>query len=103
MSDASALLDADMKRLMGDLSALRFFYRVLDASGYLKGAYGADGRNLVYNEGRRSLGLEVLQLVEATQPDALIRILQAAQTIPKEIPHGRRSNSTNRTDEDADG
>lgn len=79
----------------------RFLVDVIQRCGLFSAtANGSDGRNL-YLEGRRSLGLEVLEMMDEVQPVqnpsgipvlTLIQLLrEAAQGTPKEKPVGRRS------------
>lgn len=70
--------------------------------GHISGANGQSGRDLSHFEGRRSLGFELLSMVDAGQPeplrsgqslaslDAIIREAMNPAT-PKEKTRGRRS------------
>jgi hypothetical protein len=91
---------ADFKRLIADKAFLAFLYRMIrDAGIFAISPTGA--RDIAFNEGRRSLALDILREAEQAQaapsPDGLplltsIQIfLSVAQSAPKEKPLGRRS------------
>lgn len=46
----------------------RFLWRVSRDAGILQSAYGTDGRDLAFREGRRSLGFDILRMAEDGQP-----------------------------------
>lgn len=80
----------DCEALALDPRFLRFISTVLREAGIHQTAYGVDGRNLAYAEGRRSLGFEILGMLERTRPDALIAILQSELSALKENPDEHR-------------
>lgn len=62
----------DMAALLALPEFRRFLFRSIQLAGILAPATnGADGRNLDYHEGRRSLGFEILREVDAGQPDPM--------------------------------
>jgi len=90
---------ADKKSLLGNAAFRRFCFDLIQRSGFFEvTANGSDGRNL-FNEGRRSLGLEVLRDLDAAQPVqpgtgapilTLIQLLrEAAQSTPQETTRDR--------------
>lgn len=89
------LAERDVENLMLDPRFLRFISTTLETSGMLQPAYGADGRNLPYMEGRRSLGFDILSTLEAHRPDALVLVLQAELTALKENPDDKQAITTN--------
>lgn len=95
------------KQNKGDLQFLldrpefrRFFWRVIQTAGiFARTTDGSDGRNLAFDEGRRSLGLELLEMAEAAQPTApspdipaatLIQVLLEESQQPTEKPNARK-------------
>ncbi|WP_198350834.1 Bbp19 family protein [Flavisphingomonas formosensis] len=65
----SASLEAkEMAQLLALPAFRRFLWRAVRAAGLLHPAYGTDGRDLAYREGRRSLALDLLRMAEAGQP-----------------------------------
>ncbi len=96
---------ADAMFLLGRPEFRRFLYAAIQSAGLLghtSGANGQSGRDLGFYEGRRSLGFEMLAMVDQGQPDAL-QSPEALATInsiliehlnpapAKEKPDGRRS------------
>ncbi|WP_066807146.1 hypothetical protein [Sphingomonas asaccharolytica] len=96
--------DADMKQLMELPSFRRFLFRSIQTAGLLShtayGTNGSDGRDLAFNEGRRSLGFELLREAEAALSEplrhplnimTLVSVLrEEAQTSDQERASGRR-------------
>lgn len=59
----------DMEELLKLASFRRFLFRSIQSAGILSAATnGADGRNLDWIEGRRSLGFEILREADLGQP-----------------------------------
>lgn len=105
-------LQADMAQLMKLPAFQRFLWRTIEASNILTSAYGADGRDLAYREGRRSLGFDVLSWADEGQPFPapdgnppimtwISALTAAAQSTPEETKRGRRS--TRNRDSSDDG
>ena len=66
----------DAEFLLARAEFRRFLYEVIQTSGLLCNTVAADGRTirdqcLEWHEGRRSLGHEILLMVEQGQPEAL--------------------------------
>lgn len=66
----------DASYLSQNTAFLRFLYAVIQTSGLMSNNVSADGRSvrdqsLEWHEGRRSLGHEILQMIESGQPEAL--------------------------------
>ncbi len=92
---------SDMEFLMRRGEFQRFMWRVIQASGLLsRTTDGSEGRNLAFDEGRRNLGLDILDMAEKGQPipDAhpdgplltLIQVLrEETQKPPAERPNDR--------------
>jgi hypothetical protein len=108
---------ADMTFLMEQPQFRRFLFRSIQTSGLLShiayGTNGSDGRDLAFNEGRRSLGFELLSEAEAALPAAarhplnivsLMSVLrEEAQTTGQEKTSGGRNDRYGNGDRDRDG
>lgn len=78
-----------------------FCLRVIQMAGiFSRTTDGSDGRNLSYDEGRRNLGLDILEMLEAHEPQAplldipaatLTQIFLGESQQPTEKPSGRRN------------
>jgi hypothetical protein len=101
----------DAEFLLSRPEFLRLVYDVIQSAGLLGNNEAADGRtvrdqSLEWHSGRRSLGHELLLLIERGQPDALrspdglpLMTLNAVlrEVInPKEKPHGRNARNDDR-------
>jgi hypothetical protein len=59
----------DGEFLLGRAEYQRFLLRVIQLAGiFSRTTDGSGERNLSFDEGRRSLGLEILEMAEAAQP-----------------------------------
>lgn len=86
----------------------RFMWRVIQTAGiYSRTTDGADGRNLSFAEGRRHLGLDILDMAESGQavshPDGtpvltLIQILHEEANQPQEKRNERYDRNTELTE-----
>jgi hypothetical protein len=104
---------ADLEFLLARPEFRRFFWRVIQSAGiFARTTDGSDGRNLAFDEGRRNLGLEILEMAEAAQPAApspdipastLIQVLLEESQQPTEKPNGRRTSDRYSELADADG
>ncbi|ALC13827.1 hypothetical protein [Sphingopyxis sp. 113P3] len=63
--------EKDLAALFANPLFRDFLFVAIQRAGILQPANGHDLRDLAFAEGRRSLGLELLQLVDAGQPKAL--------------------------------
>lgn len=93
----------DAEYLLNRPEFMRFLFAAIQSAGIISHLSGANGRsdcNLDHFEGRRSLGFDLLQMVDHGQPEPL-RSPEALATLnaailtsinPKETPDGRRSN-----------
>ncbi len=61
----------DLETLVGMHEFRSFLFEAIQLAGICEPANGHDPRDLAWFEGRRSLGLELLQLADAGQPTAL--------------------------------
>lgn len=60
---------SDMELLLQRPEFLRFLLRVIQTAGiFTRTTDGSGTRNLDYDEGRRNLGLQILEMAEAAQP-----------------------------------
>lgn len=92
----------------------RFLLRVIQMAGiFTRTTNGSGERNLSFDEGRRHLGLEIFEMVEAHQPQTstiigipastLVQVLLEEARRPKpEKPNARRYDRTSELDEDPD-
>lgn len=115
MSDEQERLErADMEFLNSRAEYQRFLLRVIQMAGiFSRTTDGSGTRNLDYDEGRRNLGLEILEMAEAAQPQGpvpgipaatLTQILLEEARRPKpEKPNGRRTSDRYSELTDADG
>jgi hypothetical protein len=104
----------DMEFLSARPEFRRFLFRVIQTSGlFHRTTDGSDGRNLDYHEGRRNLGLEILDMAESGQPIphahgdgpflSIIQALVEESQQPTEKPNARRKFDRNsEIDPDAD-
>jgi len=109
----------DAEFLLARPEFLRVMYDVIQSAGLLGNNEAADGRtvrdqSLEWHSGRRSLGHELLLMIEQGQPDALRSpdgsplmtlnaVLREAITNPKEKTRGRRSRNDDDRYDDLDG
>lgn len=63
--------DKDRALLLENVLFREFLFEAIQLAGILQSANGHDPRDLAFAEGRRSLGLELLQLADLGQPKAL--------------------------------
>lgn len=99
---------ADMKFLVAQPQFQRFLWRVIQSARiFTRTTDGSNDRNLDHDEGRRNLGLEILEMVEAGQPVphpegqpvlTVFQVLREEATQPQEKSNAR-SQRFNRTDE----
>jgi len=85
----------DMGLLLQRPEFLRFLWTTIQISGLFgRTTDGSDGRDLAFDEGRRHLGLEILEMVEKGQPVAHpggLPILTLIQTLREEASTGARN------------
>jgi hypothetical protein len=92
----------DMQFLLERAEFRRFLFRVIQTSGiFTRTTDGSVGRDLAYDEGRRNLGLDILDMAETGQPIpevhpagpllTLIQALREETSQPTEKPSGRRN------------
>jgi hypothetical protein len=104
----------DAEYLLSRPEFLRFAYAVIQSAGLLGNNEAVDGRTvrdqcLEWHAGRRSLGHEILLLIEQGQPDALrspdgsplltINAVLREAINPKENPSDRRNRTSDRYDD----
>ncbi len=95
----------DMVFLMGRPEFRRTLFRIIQEAGILASAYGSDGRNLAFAEGRRSLGFDILRWADEALPAGahplhVIPLMAALreEAQPQEEPNARRNNIRTRND-----
>ena len=95
MSDADKQHKADIEFLARRPETKRLLLRVIQMAGiFARTTNGSDRRNLDFDEGRRSLGLDILEMFEAAAPQAPLPdipastltqvLLEAARTSPED-------------------
>ncbi len=97
---------ADMEFLARRGEFQRFMWRVIQASGLLsRTTDGSEGRNLAYDEGRRNLGLDILDMAEKGQPipdahpdGALLTLIQVLREETQKPPTEKPNATRNRPD-----
>lgn len=60
--------DDDMRVLLSSPAGRRFFWRVLTQSGLYSSSYAESPTATAYNEGRRSIGLALMQEAQRVDP-----------------------------------
>jgi hypothetical protein len=114
------MTDEEAKQLKSDMDLLnqrpewrRFLWRVIQSAGiFTRTTDGSVGRSLDYFEGRRNLGLDILDMAERgqpipeTHPDGplftLIQTLREETSKPTEKPNAKRRSSEFNRHDDAD-
>jgi hypothetical protein len=94
----------DAEHLLSQAEFRRFLFAAIQSAGLLSHegpAHGPTQRDLSFAEGRRSLGFEILLMIERGQPEALrtggalatinAAIREAMNPTPKEKTHGNRN------------
>ena len=72
---ASIKLRVDMLQALKVVEVRRIFFRLLELSGPTQPSFSMESARLTdYNEGRRSVGLELLQMIDSADPQAYLRI-----------------------------
>ena len=82
-------VNADLQALFDRPAFRRWLLRLIHRSGILQSTFGADSRTAAYADGRRSLGLELLNELAGIEPQALARILSEPISTPREPRHDR--------------
>lgn len=92
----------DLRALMQEAAFRRVMLRLVSRSGILSSTFGPDSRTAAYLDGRRSLGLELLNEIDAIEPGALARILTEPLSTTREPKHVHRSDPLDQLRTDAD-
>jgi hypothetical protein len=108
MSENKTLVMEERRQIPADLAWLidkpafrRWMLRLTQRSGIFASTFGADSRTTEYLDGRRSLGLELLNELAAIEPQALVRILSEPISTPREPKHDRHRDRNPYPDPDA--
>lgn len=88
----------DCEAMLASPHGRRLLLRILMQSGIWHPAHGLEERHLAYAEGRRSLGLEVLDWFTAVNPGAFMHIL--AEGLPSRRQKGEQRGAEYGFDED---
>jgi hypothetical protein len=89
----------DMAKLWPQPEFKRFLFTLLRSAYIHTGIYGTDQRHFIYGEGRRSLGYDILRLVEKIDPNAHALILTEGITSQLEAPNAKPYDHTAELDE----
>lgn len=89
-------LHDDLVSLASNEKFLRTVFTFLESAGMFNSGFHSEVGAAQFGEGRRSLGLNILSTLadaafDGSQEEALIAVLQAEKTIPKEATHDRRN------------
>ncbi len=68
----------DLQEVLRHEHGRRVVWRWLGSAGIYTTTYRRDSNSTEFNEGRRSLGLEILDAIQQADPDAYIRMQQEA-------------------------
>lgn len=79
----------DMEKLWAQPEFKRFLFTLLEAAYIHTGIYGTAERHFIYGEGRRSLGYDILRLVEKNDPNAHALILTEGRKSQLEAPNAK--------------
>jgi hypothetical protein len=92
VSDEQERLEkADLEFLNTRAEFSRFLLRVIQSAGiFARTTDGSGERNLDYDEGRRNLGLEILEMAEAAQPQGPVPGIPAATLTQILLEEARR-------------
>jgi hypothetical protein len=90
----AALENAEIQQLMGNQPFRRFMKRLADRSAIFEATHGPDARHSAFREGRRALGLELLELIDRAVPGARMAILSESVTVPQGAKRERRDYDT---------
>lgn len=82
---------ADIQQLMTLPAFRRFMARASASAGILQTTHGSDARHSAYREGRRHLGLELLDKIAAATPGGHLTILAELVSTPKEPKRDRKA------------
>lgn len=78
----------ELAHIINQPQGIRFMRRLLQFTGVWAASYvGNDTHATAFNEGRRSVGLYILQLVRAQSPEVIEALLgwsEARQVLPKD-------------------
>lgn len=73
--------EADLLGVMSTPGGRRLFFALLERSGVMAGAFDRDAGVMAFLEGRRSVGIELVQWLQAATPKEYLRMMtEAAQT-----------------------
>ena len=76
------------KQVLATKAGRHVLWEVLTLCGIYRTSYDGNETRTIYNEGRRSVGLELLAEINAVQPHAHVQMLQDAIARDEEISHG---------------
>jgi hypothetical protein len=89
----------DMEKLWPQAEFKRFLFTLLDGALIHTGITGTDPRHFIFGEGRRSLGYDILRLVEKIDPNAHALILTEGHKSQLEAPRAKPYDRLSELDE----
>jgi hypothetical protein len=69
----------DVKRLMSSRWGRRFMWELLAAAGTYQQTFNTNAMQMAFNEGKRSVGNQLLAYVQATCPERFVEMLKEHQ------------------------
>lgn len=79
--EAAETEEADLLSVMSTPSGRRLFFALIERAGVTGGAFDPNPHTMAFLEGRRSVGIELLQRLQQTVPQEYLKmVIEAAQT-----------------------
>jgi hypothetical protein len=69
----------DLQLVLGSIQGRRLLWRYLSRCGVFQSSFSTNGSITFYNEGKRSIGLEILAEITATNPDAYLQMMKESK------------------------
>lgn len=93
--------EADLRGVMSTPAGRRFVWRLIDAdAGVLRHSHAGEALATAFNEGRRALGISLLQEVQKVTPADYVRMVGEHLSTHED---GERQRKLERRDDGADG
>lgn len=95
-----AVEHAEMLELIQMPAFRKFLWHVFSVSSMFHSTHGANALTSAFAEGRRSLGLDILDRLRMVQPDVLLHVLRDSINTQQEPQNGTRSRYPSSADAD---
>lgn len=69
----------DVQWILGTIQGRRFIWRLLGITGLFRTSFAGDDSRTNFNEGRRDIGLRILEDINESKPEAYLQMTQEAQ------------------------